>query len=209
MLILPSWASGWVGPETFLLPGIRNRSLFIKEALKYFPDSQVLMTDKGYMNEKAFIEWADFFTKKIRDIRGDRELWCLLVLYGYHSHTSSPKALQILNDNKILLISLPSHSTNLLQVHDIAIFHPLKERFRSSLMNWMKDNGLSLKLENFREILSPAWEAANSSITIKNGFRSAGLWPLNKNWVYDNKDKLKFKTNSLSPLEKFEKSRRR
>jgi len=41
---------------------------------------------------------------------------------------------------------------------------PLKESFRASLMKWMRANGLSLKVENFSEILYPAWESANSSL---------------------------------------------
>jgi len=180
-------ASGWCGPEFFLLPGVRQKTAFNLEMKKFFPDAEVDMTEKGYMTEKSFLNWANFFLKSIENIRGNPKAWCLLVIDGHDTHTFSTEALRILNDNCVLLVSLPSHTTNILQVHDVSIFHPLKEKFRQSLSNWKRKN----------EKFYPAWETANSSLNIKNGLRSTGLWPLNPNWAKDNINLIKSKAESL------------
>jgi len=193
-------ANGWVGSEFFLLAGIRQRPAFNAEMKKYFPEAQVEMTPKGYMTEESFIEWVKFFLKHISQVRGDPSLWCLLVVDGHCSHTYSLDALKLLNESRVMLICLPSHATHILQVHDVAIFHPLKEQFKSSMSKWKTKNGLNFQLHNFPEVLSAAWENANSCLTIKNGFRTTGLWPLNINWLKENKSKI---PKVISPNDQF------
>jgi len=56
-------------------------------------------------------------------------------------------------------------------------------------MDWAKKNGLKYKLESFPEILSACWASANSATNIRNGFKTTGLWPLNSNWISENKKK--------------------
>ena len=106
------------------------------------------------MTVESFTTWANFFVEKIQDIRGDPKNWSLLVIDGHNSHVSNPEALQILNSNRIIAVGLPSHATHLLQVHDVAVFGPLKNGFRQACSDWIKKHGLKYKLDNFPEILS-------------------------------------------------------
>jgi len=139
------------------------------------------------MVESAFLQWVEFFIEKIMPFRGDLRDWCLLILDEHSSHTYNPDALKLLNSHNIMVLCLPSHATNLLQVYDGVVFGPLKCAYRQTQSNWFKKNGLHLKIENFPEILSPAWAQANSENNIRSGFRSPGIWPLNLNWVSENK----------------------
>ena len=129
--------NGWIGPEYFLLPGVRQRPAFNSELKKF------QMTPKGYMTEESFISWSKFFLKHISQIRGDPSFWCLLVVDGHFSHSYSIDALKLLNESRVMVISLPSHATHLLQVHDVAIFHTLKVEFKSSMSKWKIKNGLN------------------------------------------------------------------
>ena len=88
-------------------------------------------------------------------------------------------------------------------MHGVAVFHPLKDAYRKAVNNWLKVNGLNMKLTHFPEILAKGWGKSNSISNIKSGFRATGLWPLNLNWVAENKFKLKIH-NRKSQLEKFE-----
>ena len=196
-------ANGWAGPECFLLPGVRQKTKFNKEAEKYFPEAKIIMTPKGYMTESAFLQWTGFFVEKIQMIRGDPKNWCLLILDGHSSHSYNPEAFKLLNNHNIIALSLPSHATNLLQVHDVSVFGPLKRAYRQVQSEWLKKNGLNLKIENFPEILSPAWSQANSANNLRSGFRTTGIWPLNLNWVSENK--LKLKQDCKTAIEVFDK----
>ena len=81
------------------------------------------------MNNLLFVDWAEHYLKDIQQVRGDSQLWCFFVLDPLDSHTMVPRVLQILNRNNILAISLPSHTSSILQVHDFCIFGPLKKFF--------------------------------------------------------------------------------
>jgi len=120
-LVAHASASGYSGSPIFILP--RKIPVFLGQ---HFPGSKVLNSSSGYMNDHLFIEWCHHFTEDTREVRGDPNLWCLLVLDSHHSHTMVPRALQILNENRILALSLPSHTSPFLQVHDVAIFAPQK-----------------------------------------------------------------------------------
>jgi len=129
--------------------------------------------------------------EKIQTIRGDPKHWCLLILDGHSSHSYNPETFKLLNSHNIMALSLPSHATSLLQVDDVSVFGPLKRAYHQVQSEWLKKNGLNLKVENFPEILSPAWSQANSANNLRNCFRATGIWPLNLNWVSENKLKLK------------------
>lgn len=106
-----------------------NPYFITPRALPNFPNqsfrcSRVSQTKSGYINETIFTEWTEFFVKEIEKIRGSPGHWCLLIVDGHTTHTMNPKALQVLNDANIMALSLPSHTSSLLQVHDLSIFGP-------------------------------------------------------------------------------------
>ena len=196
-------ANGWAGPAFFIAPGVRQKTSFNHQVKTNFPDATVILTKKGYMTEDSFVVWAEFFIEEIKSIRGDTSQWAILIIDGHHSHAYSLRALQILNGNNVLVVGLPSHTTHILQVHDVAVFRSLKEGFRKFCSEWIKKHGLNFKLNDFPQILHQAWSNANSSSIIRNGFKATGLWPLNLNWIQENKDKIKLL--KVSPIDEFNK----
>jgi len=85
-----------------------------------------------------------------------------------------------------LAVSLPSHSSSILQVHDVSIFGPLKKYFYFSISNYIRANGPNVKLNELAAILDEPWTLANSVSNIQSGFRRVGLYPLNRNRVKEN-----------------------
>ena len=103
-----------------------------------FPGAQVGVTKSGYINNSLFEDWIEFFIRDIRTSRGDPNHWCLLIVDGHPTHTLNDVALRTLNDAHIMAISLPSHTTSLLQVHDLAIFKPLKTYFSAAMSQYVR-----------------------------------------------------------------------
>jgi hypothetical protein len=54
-----------------------------------------------------------------------------------------------------------------------------------------KKNSAIIKIDDFPLILEPAWVSAHTSLNIKSGFRTCGIYPPNYDWVKENTDKLK------------------
>ena len=180
-------AEGFSGHPFFILP--RNIPNFLGSN---FSGSKFGVSSTGYINETLFEEWCQFFVEDFRHLRQAPHLWCLLVLDSLHCHTLNPKALQILNSANILAVSLPSHTSAFLQVHDLSIFAPLKKYFKSGMSQFVKEKGPQTKLNHLPQILEEPWVLANNSLNIQKGFKKAGIWPLNTAWVQENIEKIPF-----------------
>jgi len=175
---------------------------------RHFEASKVEVTPSGYVTNDSFISWAKFFVEEIKEVRGNENLWCLLVLDGHHSHTFNAQVLEILNAANILAVCLPSHSTSALQVHDVSIFGPFKKFLTSAIGQYILLQDPVIQLKQLPSILEDPWEKANSNYNIKAGFKAVGLWPLNLNWIRENEHKIKLLVFSKKE-EQFERLRQK
>jgi hypothetical protein len=181
-------AAGQALSPYFVLPGIRKRANFLNAG---FATAGVSMTKNGWMTGTAFEEWTKFFIEEIKPLRGDQKDWCLLIVDGHSSHVLCPGALTVLSDHRILLLSLPSHSTSFLQPLDVSVFHSLKSSFRQSMQLFIKKNGLKIGLDDFTNIFEPSWYISHNPHNIRSGFEKTGIWPFNGNWSEENPDVFK------------------
>jgi hypothetical protein len=168
-------ALGYAINPAFLIPRKRLKPNLLTSSFK---ESLQLASKSGWMDEKSFIEWTKYFVEEISSIRGDPQAWCLLILDGHSSHTSSPDALTILNENRILTVCLPSHSTSILQPLDVAIFHPLKLAYTNSLEAHKKQHGLLMKIDDFPSLLKDPWYKSHTIDNIRSGFETTRIFPL-------------------------------
>ena len=70
---------------------------------------------------------------------------------------------------------------------------------KSSKMLQQKQ-GLKLNVDDFPELIEPAWVKTMTKQNILSAFKSTGIWPYNQNQVEHNLDK--FKTSHLISLSK-------
>jgi len=201
-LVAHASANGQAGSPMFIIP--KKVQNFLGS---HFPGASVCASAKGYMDSGLFIEWCTHFVNDIKAIRGDPDLWCLLVLDSLGSHTMVPEALRVLNENNILAISLPSHTSSFLQMHDVAIFSPLKKYFKASISSFLREKQAQIKIEDLPAILEEPYALANNSLNIKRGFAKVGIYPLNRHWISENQSLIKFlsiesKTSAFDELSK-------
>ena len=107
------------------------------------------------------------------------------VLYvdGHSSHMTLP-LLKFCQQNEIELIILYPNATHIIQPLDVAIFHPLKNSYRQVLRKWRVDNNvIDFKTAMFAPVLKMALDSHDLTESIKNGFRSCGLYPFNADSV--------------------------
>ncbi|KAJ8976639.1 hypothetical protein NQ317_011147 [Molorchus minor] len=110
----------------------------------------------------------------------------LLILDGHASHLNSLEMLTYADDNDIIMICLPSHTTQALQPLDRSFFKPLKDYFKQEAEIWMSSNeNRKIGRLHLGHLIGKAWEKA---ATVKNGvsgFRATGIFPFNRNAVPD------------------------
>ncbi|KAJ8912671.1 hypothetical protein NQ315_008999 [Exocentrus adspersus] len=74
------------------------------------------------------------------------------------------------------IVSLYPNATHILQPMDVAIFHPLKSRWKEVVMKWrIAHNADRLRKEHFSILLTKALETITPEM-LANGFRI--MWPL-------------------------------
>ena len=97
---------------------------------------------------------------------------------GHNSHVTLEIVTSSINFG-LGIISLPSHTSHVLQPLDVKCFKPFKFAFRQIKDSWMLLN----KGKNMEKITLCEWtlQTLERSLTpknIKSGFQKIGIWPL-------------------------------
>ena len=124
----------------------------------------------------------------INHTKPSKEDKVLLILDGYKSHTHNIKALERASENGVILLSLPPHTSHHMQPLNLTFFKPLKTYYSQHISQWMCAHpGRAVTLCQISQLFGLAYEkSANVSCAV-NGFRKAGIFPLNP-LVFDESD---------------------
>ena len=102
----------------------------------------------------------------------------LLIVDGHSSHVNL-KFITWADNNRILLLVLPPHSTHRLQPLDVGLFQPLATEYSKQISKVMAESfGLvSITKRLFWPLFKASWNAAFSEKNIKSSFRKTGIFP--------------------------------
>src|SRR5205807_6777940 len=86
-------------------------------------------------------------------------------------------------DNNIHLLSLPPHSTHLLQPLDVGLFGPLQHFYGKAADDYVRNSRSGILKGTFWGFYRDARVQAYTKLNIKNAFRATGIYPFNPNAV--------------------------
>jgi hypothetical protein len=115
-------AAGWSIPPSLTFAGQYHQSVWYGEA-ETLRDWAVAVSDNGWTNDGLGVKWLKHFDayKKTRVVGARR----LLNLDGYESHQSLDYH-EFCKEKNIYTLSMPPHSSHLLQPLDVGCFSPSK-----------------------------------------------------------------------------------
>jgi hypothetical protein len=140
-------SEGHFPPPVCTFKGVNKKQEF-EDGLP--PGSAVITSKKSaYVTSEAFITWLKnhLFPRKPSGK-------VLIVLNGKSSHINGIDILDFANENDIVLLCLPSHSTHNLQPLNKSFFKSLKHNFHEACQTWMMRKITRLQ---FGQLLSKAW----------------------------------------------------
>jgi len=141
--------------------------------------------------------WVQLFLQNLGD-RSDQE-WVLLILDGFGCHGNDPEILEELEKEKVLVVAIPAHTSDVLQPLDLANFGPLKKYFRQKVqIMGIKFPGIFLERHEFPAFMKVPLDHALRPENILAGWKKAGISPID----YDLHKKL---SGTHRPFEKSEK----
>ena len=113
-----------------------------------------------------------------------------MVVDGYGSHTLVPSVLKKFKDRRILMITMPSHTSHELQPLDVSCFKPTKYYFSWCLrLIFGTKRVQEIQKQEAPTYFELALSEGCKPSTIINGFRATGIFPYNPNFVEHNPQK--------------------
>lgn len=156
-------------------------------------------TKSGWFDATCFEDWIKTvllpYCKKLPGRK-------VLIGDNLSSHLSY-NVVKMCKENNISFIFLPGNSTHLTQPLDIAFFRPLKIHWRNILTTWKQGGGAKLATvpkNVFPTLLKKLLNQIDQTSVknLKNGFRKAGLYPINKQQVLQKLPKVPSQNEDLS-----------
>jgi hypothetical protein len=151
------------------------------------------VSKNGWTTDKIGLQWIHHFERHTRSKTvGSKRL---LVLDNHGSHTT-PEFRSFCEDNNIVLLWMPPHSSHLLQPLDVGCFSPLKTAFSKQNQDLIRNHIFHIRKVDFLATFYTAFQASFTQENIKAGFRGSGLHPFDPEAVLSQLDPV---LESLSP----------
>ena len=136
-------------------------------------------TERGYITKSKFHDYGITFIKYLK-ANGLADKTNLLIIDGHKSHLYNLPFYDAMRANDIEVLTIPPHTSHLLQPLDSVPFAQFKKSWEGHLMKYNNSHsGRALNKVNFWDVFVPAW---NHSICPKNiiaGFKKTGIFPHN------------------------------
>ncbi|KAL0861585.1 hypothetical protein ABMA27_009084 [Loxostege sticticalis] len=152
-----------------------------------YPNTAYAATANGWMESEVF---EKYFLKTFLPTIGDQRP--VLLIYDGHATHVGLNIIEKAREAGVTILKLPSHTSHVLQPLDISLMKPFKDRWDALLVKWQRLNvGVPLPKKEFARLIGEVWKQIDSQI-LKNGFRKAGIFPLNVDEIgEENFDSLK------------------
>ena len=154
------------------------------------PGTECVSSANGYYTDECFEKYIDFLLDESKGGIPNDGRWRILIVDGYGSHTMVPSVLQKLSDRKIWMITMPSHTSHALQPLDVSCFRPTKYFWSCSLRHLYGIGAFhQVNKHEAPYYFDLALQFGCSPATVASGFEATGLYPFNRRWPEENKEK--------------------
>ena len=163
-------------PPMFVLKGKTSKSLHGRNTECALKGSRWAFQTNGWMDDSLGERWFnDVFLKHCGHDRPQ-----LLILDGHSSHETLGMLMRAMEEN-IHIHALPPHTTHALQPLDKCVFAPLNHAYNDACSQFLQENPWNqVNKRSFPGLFAQAWKKSVTPSNILSGFRSCGIYPLNK-----------------------------
>ena len=184
-------SQGWAIPPFIIFKGQCLLSTWFEEDIP--PNWVLAVSENGWTTNELGLNWLKHFNKHTKQrTKGVKRL---LVLDGHESH-NSVEFNQYCEENSIVTLCMPAHSSHLLQPLDVGCFAPLKQAYGRQVEGLIRLHINHVTKLEFLPAFKQAYQEAIANENIISSFRGAGLVPFNPEAVLL---KLDIKLRTLTP----------
>jgi hypothetical protein len=164
-------ARGWAIPPFFIFKAKNHDRSWYHDILD---DWRIGVSDNGWTTNELGLAWLQHFIKytETRTVGSYR----LLIIDGHESHKSL--AFQDLcEENKIITLCMPPHSSHILQPLDVGCFAPLKRAYGREIRGLANSHIDYIDKKAFLASFKEVYNGSFSKENIQSSFRATGLVP--------------------------------
>ena len=167
-------AAGTCIPPMAIMKGVVILKRWFAELPPELDNLLVGTSDSGYSNDTLFFQWLQHWEHFTRISR--RGKYRMLLLDGYDSHLTY-SALKFCEQQKVVIVLLPPHTSHFLQPLDVSVFQQWKHHHSQALDQNVRQGVGPLKKNSFFACLKEIRERTLIERVIKAGFRKCGFFP--------------------------------
>ncbi|KAM6508252.1 hypothetical protein FALCPG4_18988 [Fusarium falciforme] len=187
-------AEGWAIQPFIVVAGQYHLANWYRES-NLRGDWAIATTQNGWTDNETGLEWLKHFDRCTAKRSNSR--YRLLILDGHESH-HSVEFEEYCNENKIITLCMPPHSSHLLQPLNVGCFGLLKKAYGREIERLIRCSITHVSKTEFFMAFYAAFQATMTEANIKAGFRGAGLVPLDPESVVS---KLDVQVRTPTPFE--------
>nr|CAH7743754.1 unnamed protein product [Callosobruchus chinensis] len=162
-------AAGTYVPPMLIYPRKRMKDELLDDAPPGFWGT---CSDNGWITLKIFFDWFKSF---VRFTGATKEKPVLLILDGHASHTKNIEVIDYAREHHVILLCTPPHCTHKLQPADVTFNGPLSTYYSAA------SPGRVVTPYQVAKLFGNAYLKAATMLTAINGFKTCGIWPVDRN----------------------------
>ncbi|XP_065677274.1 uncharacterized protein LOC136092644 [Hydra vulgaris] len=160
-------------PPAFNFPQKNMRNDFMDNSP---PDSVGFAHKSGWMTQEIFLDYLEHFAYHTKLTIADP---VLLIVDNHNSHISF-SAIEFCRKHSIVMLTLPPHSTHMMQPLDVTFFSPFKTYYSQACDNWMVNHpGRPITEAQVPALVRHAYDRSATTGIARKGFQETGIWPFN------------------------------
>jgi hypothetical protein len=166
--------NGYSLPAFVIFQGQRIQESWIN--IQVDKQTVLRVSDNGWADRDIALDWLKHFNLYTKP--QTRGKYRLLILDGHTSHVSLP-FIEYCEQQHIIPLCLPPHSTHILQPLDVGIFSPVAEAYKTRIQQHSVFGAEKITNEQFLMFFQLARQEVISLRNIASAWRAAGLKPFN------------------------------
>ena len=168
-------------PPYFIFQGKQIQSAWAK-GIELDRDTVLQVSQNGWTDREIALNWLKFYDAHTKPRTQGK--YRLLVLDGHDSHCTM-QFVQYCEENSIVPLCLPPHTTHLLQPLDLGIFGPLAKAYKKQLHDHTRFGTANISKVQFLNFYLTARRDAITSTNIESAWKGAGLVPFDPTRVLE------------------------
>ena len=170
-------ASGNTYSQVVVYPGTQAHYRKVRGQVQtvqqFLPKCYFYQREMPGVDSRIIYDWAQKFLEDTAELR-KKSQYILLLTDGYGAHVQF-NTLQLMKENRVIVIAMPAHTSHRLQPLDVSVFSAYKSYIQKEIHTMAKCKTI-LDAFDIAICIRNAYSSSHTTVNIVSGFYRSGAW---------------------------------